>query len=58
MKTMMYQLVMVSVTILLGCTMAMTGWGARIPAIDPMAADTDPLPPVDETYLSLLLVCW
>jgi hypothetical protein len=55
---MMYQLVMVSVTILLGCTMAMTGWGARIPAIDPMAADTDPLPPVDETYLSLLLVCW
>jgi hypothetical protein len=54
----MYQFVMASVAILLGCVIAMSGWLAYASKLDTIAADTDALPLGDEACLSLLPVCW
>ena len=53
-----YQLVMASLTALLGCAIAASGWHTLLPTIETLVADNDALPPADEAYLSLLLVCW
>jgi hypothetical protein len=55
---MMCQFVMASVIGLLACAIVVSNWHTLLPTIEPIAADNDALPPTDEAYLSLLLVCW
>jgi hypothetical protein len=54
----MCQFVMASATVLLGCAIAVSGWRTLLPTIEPLVDGNDALPPADEAYLSLLLVCW
>ncbi len=54
----MSQFVMASLTALLGCAIAASGWRTLLPTIEPLVADNDASRPGDEAYLSLLLVCW
>jgi hypothetical protein len=54
----MSQFVMASLTALLGCAIAASGWRTLLPTIESLVAGTDASPPADGAYLSLLLVCW
>jgi hypothetical protein len=54
----MCQFLMASVAVLPGCAIAASCWRTLLPTIEPFVADNDALPPADEAYLSLFLVCW
>jgi hypothetical protein len=54
----MCQFVMASLTALLGCAIAASGWRTILPTIEPLVTGNDALPLADEAYLSLLLMCW
>lgn len=53
----MYQFVIASAAMLLGCAVAASGWSMLPTTSEPTVAANGALSLVDEAYLSLLLVC-